>query len=450
MDKTVDNISSCAANFGYSDLTLESLHAVKRSLIDSIGCALGAFAAEPVKISRRLAARVTSKMPASLLGTYMKTSPEMAAFVNGVMIRYLDFNDDYLNKDGPHPSDNISAILAICDALHTSGKNLACGIALAYEIVGHLVDSAEFCFRGWDYVVETSIGSALGVGKVLGLSKHEMTQALALAIAPNIGLWQTRVGELSMWKGCAGPNAARNGLFAALLAKEGMSGPDQIIEGPYGLWEKVTGRFDLGPLGSKGFPLKIQDTFFKPRPVMYTALLAIETALKIRNEVDINSVASIIVFLDAFSIATSSGREKYDPHTRETADHSIPYLVVAALVDGEISERTFQPERYRDPEILALLQKFTMQEEFQYTQEWPKNFNCRIEVKGRSGEKWDLHLKNPKGHPANPMSDAEIEEKFKRLTQGMLSFKQAQTVLELLWKVEEIEDVGKLFEAIRI
>jgi 2-methylcitrate dehydratase len=450
MDRTVDRISSYAGSLTYADLTPEAIHAVKRSLVDSVGCALGAFAAEPVKITRRLAARVSSNMPASVLGTRMKTSPEMAAFVNGIMVRYLDFNDDYLNKDGPHPSDNISAVLAICEALHADGKSLACGITLAYEIVDQLVDVAEFNFRGWDYVTETSIGSALGVGKVLGLSKEKMAQALALAIAPNIGLWQTRTGELSMWKGCAGPNAAKNGLFAALLASEGMTGPHQIIEGPSGLWNQVTGRFELGSFGGQGRSFKIEDTFFKYKPVMYTILLPVETALKLREEIDINEMDSIRVFLDAFCIASSSGPEKYDPHTRETADHSIPYIVVAALVDGEISEKTYTPGRYRDPKILSILKKFTMEEDPQYTREWPKTFNCRIEVKGKSGQKWVKHMKNPKGHPSNPMSDSEIKEKFLKLSQEALSLKQAKSTLDLLWHLEEIKDVGQIFDAVLV
>lgn len=450
MDRTVDRISTYAADLTYSDLTPEAIHAVKRSFIDSMGCALGAFAAEPVNIVRRLAARVSSTMPASLLGTSMKTSPEMAAFVNGVMVRYLDFNDDYLNRDGPHPSDNISAIMAICEALHAGGKTLACGITLAYEIVGQLVDSADFNFRGWDYVTETSIGSAMGVGKVLGLSKEEMAQALALAIAPNIALWQTRVGELSMWKGCAGPNAARNGLFAALLAREGMTGPDQIIEGTSGLWNQVTGRFKFGPFGGKGLPFKIQETFFKPRAMMYTVLLPVETALRLREEIDLDDIGSIKIFLDKFCVLSSAGPEKYDPHTRETADHSIPYLVVAALVDGGITEKSFTPERFRDPKILALLKKSSMEEDPQYTKDWPKTFHCRIEVGGKSGQQWMQHRTNPKGHPANPVSDSEIEEKFLGLVHGQLGPKQAQSALELLWRIEEIEDVGAIFDALLI
>ena len=450
MDRTVDQISTYAASLSYSDITPKALHSVKRSLVDSIGCALGAFAAEPVKIARRVATRVCSDRPASLFGTVIRTSPEMAAFVNGIMVRYLDFSDDYLNKDGPHPSDNIPAIMAICEALHADGKAMACGIVLAYEIVDHLVDVAEFNFRGWDYVTETSVGSSLGVAKVLGLSREQMAQALALAVAPNIGLWQTRVGELSMWKGCAGPNAARNGLFAALLASEGMTGPNQILEGPCGLMKQVTGPFELGPFGGKNHPFKIEETFFKYRPVMYTILLPVETALKLREKVDVKNIDSITIFLDSFCILSSAGPEKYDPHTRETADHSIPYLVAAALLDGGISEKTYTHERIRDPELLDVLKRSSMKEDPRFTQEWPKTFNCRIEITEKSGKKSVEHLKNPKGHPANPMSDAEIEEKFLKLTHGLFTSKESRAVLDLLWHFEEVEDVGKIVEAIVI
>jgi 2-methylcitrate dehydratase len=450
MDRTVDKISTYAAFLTYSDLTPEALHAVKRSLIDSMGCALGAYAAVPVKILRRLAAGLSSNMPASVLGTHIKTSPDMAAFVNGTMVRYLDFSDDYFgdHENGPHPSDSIPAIMAICEPLHADGKTLACAITLSYEIIERLVDSAKFSRRGWDYVTQTCIGSALGVGKVLGLSKQEMAQAIALAIAPNIGLWQTRSGELSMWKGCAGPNAARNGLFAAILAKEGITGPNQIIEGAFGLWNQVTGPFEIGGFGGRGCSFKIGDTYFKYRPVIYSGLLPLEIALDMRSEVHLNDIDSIQVFLDGLCALGQDEPDRYDPPTRETADHSIPYLIVAALVDGEVSEKTFSPERYRDPQILSLLKKLTLREDPTYTEDWPNTFHCRIVVKGRSGQQWVRYKKNHKGHPANPMTDVEIEEKFLKLTHKMLSSKQAKSALELMWHLEKIDDINKIFAAL--
>ena len=450
MDSIEDKISSYAASLDYTDLTPEALRAVKRSFIDSIGCAVGALEAEPVRIARQVAVHMSSDRPATLFGTSIKTSPEMAAFVNGTMIRYLDFNDDYINNDGPHPSDNIAAILAVCESLHAGGKSLACGITLAYEIVDQLVDLARFKTGGWDYVTETAIGSALGVGKALNLSKQQMAQALRLAVAPNISLLQSRSGELSMWKACAGPNAARNGVFAAMLAHAGMAGPNQVFEGTFGLCNQVTGRFEIGALGGSGHPFKIEETFFKPRPVMYTALLSVETALALRKEIDIDNIESIRIILDGFSVASSRHPESWDPHTRETADHSKQYVVVAALLYGEISDETFTPERIRDPRILALLRKVSLEEDPDFTREFPKTFNCRIEVMGQSGQKWVRHLRNPKGHPANPMSDAEIEEKFMVLTQKAFTSKQARSTLELLWHLEDIDDVSRITRAIEV
>lgn len=449
-DATVELMSGYAASLASSDLTPAAVHAVKRSLVDSIGCALGAYSAEPVEIARRMAARARSDTPASVLGTSMRTTPEMAAFVNGTMVRYLDYSDDYLNNDGPHPSDNIAAILAACESVNASGKDLVRGIALAYEMVGQLVDHATFKFRGWDYVTETSIGSAAACGNVFGLSPARMGHCLALAIAPNIALFQTRVGELSMWKGCAGPNAGRNGLFAAMLAAEGMTGPNQIIEGTRGLWKQVTGAFRLGPFGGSGVPFKVERTFFKPNPMMYTGMLPVEIALELRRKVKVEAIASIRIVLDRFCVMSSSGAEKYDPRTRETADHSIPYLVVAALIDGEITERSFTPERYRDPKVLALLKHVSMSDDENYTNKWPDPMSCRIEITHRSGETLSHHAVNPKGHPSNPMSDAEINAKFLDLARGVLKPAQAAEALRVLWHVEELDRVAMIFDAVRV
>jgi len=447
MDRTTDYLSTYAAAFDPAAVTPAALHAVKRSLIDSIGCAMGAYAADPVKIARRLAARVTANAPASVFGTYIRTTPEMAAFVNGIMVRYLDFSDDYLKHDGPHPSDNIAAVLAMAESLHADGKTLACGIVLAYEAVDRLVDCVSFRTRGWDYVTETSMGSALGVGKVLGLTREQMAQAVALAIAPNIAVRQTRAGELSMWKGCAGANAARNGLFAALLASEGMAGPDEIFEGQYGLWKQVTGPFTLDTFGGSGRPFKIEETFFKSLPVMYNSMLPVEIGLELHGKVDIADIEEIVVDVDGFSFATGDSPAKHDPRTRETADHSTPYLIVAALVDGAISEHTFTPARFRDPLLLDLLQKLRMREDASFTAEWPKTFQCRIEIKCKSGKVWNTHRKNPKGHPGNPMSDKEIEDKFLKLTHDTLGPVQGRAVIDLVWRLETIRDVGEICRA---
>jgi 2-methylcitrate dehydratase len=451
MDRTADRISEYAASLSISDITPEALHAAKRSLVDSVGCALGAFFSEPIKIARRLAGQMSgtnASLSSSVLGTRLKVQPDMAAFVNGFMIRYLDFNDDDISKEsGPHPSDAIAAIMAISEAVHADGKALTQGITLAYEIIGHLVDRAKQQSVGWDYGYQHAMGVSMGAGKVLGLSKEQMAHALSLAIIPNMTLRRTRTGQLSMWKAGAGPNGGRNGLFAAMLAWEGMTGPSEPIEGRYGLWDKVTEPFELDPFGGKGQRFKIEDTFFKPRPIMYPSLLIVETALELRDKVDINDIESIKLYPPWF---LQDNPEFWDPHTRETADHSQPYALVAALVDGEISEKSFTPDRFRNPQILDLLKKLTMETHPNYEKDFPETFHCRIEVTDKSGKKYVQERKNNIGHPANPMSDAEIEEKFCKLTERVLTPKQTRTVLDLMWHLEELDDVSKIFDILVI
>ena len=451
MDRTADRISEYAASLSISDITPEALHAAKRSLVDSVGCALGAFFSEPIKIVRRLAGQMSgtnASLSSSVLGTRFKVQPDMAAFVNGFMIRYLDFNDDDISKEsGPHPSDMIGAIMAIAEALHADGKTLALGIIVAYEIMGHIVDRAKRRSTGWDYGYQHAMGASMGAGRVLGLSKEQMAHALSLAIVPNISLLRTRSGQLSMWKAGAGCAGGRNGLFAAMLAGEGMTGPSEPIEGRYGLWEKVTEPFELDPFGGKEQRFKIEDTFFKPRPIMYPSLLIVETALGLRDKIDINDIESIKLYPPWF---LQDEAEYWDPQTRETADHSQPYALVAALVDGEISEKTFTPDRFRDPQILDLLKKLTMETHPNYEKDFPETFHCRIEVTDKSGKKYVEERTNNIGHPANPMSDNEIKEKFCRLTEKLLTPKQTQTALDLMWHIEELDDVSSVFDILVI
>lgn len=458
MDKTQDKISTYAANLSVKDITPQALHAVKRSLVDSIGCALGAFSADTAQVVRRVASRVSSTTPATLIGTSTKTSPDLAAFANGTMVRYLDYSDDYVKKDGPHPSDSLPAVLATAESLHADGMTFACGLTLAYEIIDRLVDSADFMFRGYDYAPEHSIGSALGCGKVMGLSKVQMGHALSLAIVPNIALGQTRKGHVSMWKACAGPNAARNGLFAAMLASEGLAGPNDPIEGPFGLMNKVTGPFELRPFGGNGRPFEIEETFFKYRQVVYSALLPVEIAIELHGKVDIDNIESITIFLHRRPVGTKESPEdpeKWDPKTRETADHSVPYCVVAALADGQITRDTFAPEHFRSPRLLALLKKVQVREDPEYSRvfydtEVTAEYHARLEIVEKSGKKTVQHKMNPKGHPGNPMSDAEINSKFMELTAAALEPAQAKAALDIMWHLEDVKDMGQIPESVVI
>ncbi|HZP81211.1 MAG TPA: MmgE/PrpD family protein, partial [Chthonomonadaceae bacterium] len=207
-----ERLSAYAAGLRYEDLPPETIHEAKRRLLDTLGCAMGAFGSEPATIARRLARTVTSTVPATVIGTAHQTAPELAAFANGVLFRYLDYNDTYLSKEPAHPSDNFAAVLAVAEPQRSSGQEIITAAVLAYEIQCRLCDAASIRARGWDHVTYGSFSTSLAAGKLLGLSEAQLTHAQGLAGVPNNAMRQTRVGVLSHWKGCAFANASRNGV----------------------------------------------------------------------------------------------------------------------------------------------------------------------------------------------------------------------------------------------
>src|SRR6478672_3852044 len=235
----------------FETLTKEAVHETKRRLIDSFATAVGAMPGDAYPIARKCALRVSGNPAASILGGGT-TSPEWAAFVNGLLIRYLDFNDTYLSKEPAHPSDNLAAVLAVGEAVGAKGKDLITAAVLAYEIQCRFCDAASLRKHGVDHVTYGAISSAVAAAKLMKLDATKLTHTVGLAGVCNVALRQTRSGELSMWKGCAFANAARNGVFAATLAADGMTGPAPIFEGDLGFFKLVAREaFTPAPFGGE-------------------------------------------------------------------------------------------------------------------------------------------------------------------------------------------------------
>ncbi|MFH1087757.1 MAG: MmgE/PrpD family protein [Chloroflexota bacterium] len=450
MDKTTEKYADYATSLSYADLTPGAVHAVKRSVVDSIGCAFGAFNAGPPRAVRKLASQLGAVRPATVIGTEIRSSPEWAGFANGVMIRYLDFSDDYFggtkHEPGPHPSDNIGSVMATAESAGVDGKTLILGIALAYEACDHLTDHVDMRAHGWDYATLHAVGTCLGAGKIMGLSREQLGNAVSLAVVPNICLRQTRLGELANWKGLAGPNGSRNGLVAALLAREGITGPPEPFEGKAGFMTQLGSPFQLGTMGGNGVPFKIEGTYFKSIPIMYSMQLPVSAALQLRSRVGLQDIDSLRVYLHGHALDTGGfDADRWEPGTRESADHSGPYVIAAALSDGEITDQTFAPERFRDPAVLALMKKISAEEDREYTAAFPRASKCRIEATLKSGEVVTVLQTNHKGHPADPMSDRDIEEKFLKLASDLITAKQSRTILDGLWNLEKADDLSKLF-----
>src|SRR5207248_5286138 len=246
-----DRLANYACQLRFEDLPATVVHEAKRRFIDSFATAVGAMDAPAYDIARRCALRVQGQPGASLLGGG-RSSVEWATFVNGLLIRYLDYNDTYLSLEPAHPSDNLSAVLAVGEMAQVEGCDLITAAVLAYEIQCRLCDAASLRKHGWDHVTYGAISSALAACKLLRLDAVQTSHAVGIAGVCNVALRQTRAGELSMWKGCAFANAARNGVFAAILTAEGMTGPAPIFEGDLGIMKLLTGPFELAAFGQPG------------------------------------------------------------------------------------------------------------------------------------------------------------------------------------------------------
>jgi 2-methylcitrate dehydratase len=448
-----ERIASWAANLSYDKIPGEVVHEVKKRIIDSLGVALGAFHEEPVRIARAVALMSAStSYHATVWGTLHRCMADHAAFANGCGVRYFDFNDTYLGKEALHPSDMIPALVAVAEAEDADGKRLIEGIVAAYEVAARLADAYSVRARGWDHVTYIAIATAVGVGKVMDLDEDRMTHAINLATVANNALRQTRAGEISMWKGCAAANAARNGLFAALLAKHGMTGPAPIFEGEMGFFRLVSGEpFSIDKMGGEdGEPFKVLQTSIKYWPVEYHAMSAVEAALRIVEEngetlkpEDIEQV-EVRTFQVSYNIIVKDP-EKWDPKTRETADHSLPYIVAAALLDGKVWLDTFKPERYLAGDVREVMKKMKVVVDPEHDKLYPTGIKNSIRVTLREGKTLEAESTYPPGHWKNPLTDKQVEEKFWKLVSGLVDETKAREGLRMLWGIEKADNIGAIF-----
>lgn len=453
-DRVVEKLVNYTQFLTYDKLTPEAIHEAKRRVIDAFACAMGAYLGEPGKIARALAHTVEAPAyGATVLGTYHQTSPEMAAFANGVLMRYLDYNDTYLSLEPAHPSDNIAAILALAEPEMASGEEIITAIVLSYEVQCRLCDAASIRARGWDHVTYGAFSATAGASKILQLTPEETAHALSLAGVANVTMRQTRVGELSHWKGAAFANASRNAVFAARLAWHGMSGPSHIFEGEMGFMKQVSGPFDLPAFGGEGDDFMINRTSIKFWPAEYHSQSAIDAALQLREELQGNFEQIESLDIDTFNAAVDiigGEEEKWFPKSRETADHSLPYCVAVALVDGQVDLEQFDDAHLNDPRISTLIQKIRVNRNADLDKLYPEGIPNLLQIKTRDGKTYSKQVTYPRGHAKNPMTDEEVEAKFRRLACRMLSPAQTSFLLDQLWHLEEQDEVGGILEAFAV
>ncbi|MDP1538010.1 MAG: MmgE/PrpD family protein [Burkholderiales bacterium] len=441
MDATTERVVDFAMRAEFSALPQSAVHACKRRLVDAFSCAMAAYD-EPLPVmARAMARRQSGDPPASVWGCDWKSTPEAAAFANGVALRDQDMMDAYLGKTRGHPSDVIAGILTAAEVARADGPSAINAIVLAYDVFCTFCDSVDVHARGWDQPVAGVIACAVGAGRLLGLNREQMGHAFALALTPNMALFRTRAGEMSQWKVCASANGSRNAVFAVLLARDGCTGPDRIIEGRHGLWDAI-GRFDWQPRVGAGMPHYVERTHMKCFPVAYHAQPVVWAALAVRDGLALDDIAEVRI--DTYRLAVEmTGKEEvcWAPRTREMAVHSAPYVLAVALLDGEVSSASFEQARLDDHAIGRLMRKVEVFEAPELSARYPEAAPCRLTITLSSGRVILSEVTHPKGHAANPLIDIELDDKFRRAFRGHGDEVRCEAALQGLWQFDRCASV---------
>jgi 2-methylcitrate dehydratase len=449
MDKTEKQLVDFAHGLAYSDLPKAMVRATKGRMIDSMGCAMAALLAPPVRALRRVAPTVADGDSARLFGTLTRTTPEMAALVNGTMVRYLDMSDAHLRLSSAHPSDNIPGLMAIAEITGAGGRDLILAIAISYEVQCTFCEFAPSHKLGWDQPLAGAPAAALAAGRLLGLDKAQLRDALALSIVPNFATMQTRSGELSMWKCVAGPNAARAGVFAALLAQAGMTGPEDSYEGKYGLWQQAMGQTFEFPIPRKfdKHQFALIRTNIKTYPVRDAIQVPIEAALKLRAKLDLGNIEALRVDTYASQFAEQvKDQALWTPATRESADHSMPFCVAAALLDGNVTSETFERGRFLDADARAMVERITVEFDDAFEKVAPATRSCRIVATLRNGKTVTAeHRQTPADIVRGPSDDA-FAAKFHTLASRSMEKPARDKMLDMLWKLDKLKHIHPIVD----
>jgi 2-methylcitrate dehydratase len=442
MDGLTRLIAEFASDLSFGELPEDTVQAATRYTLDSLACAIAAYDCQAVQIGRRLArGAVPGQYPGRILGFGEQSTAEAASFVNTAMIRDLDWNDTYPQG---HPSDCLGALLAIAEAAGADGRRFLSSVVIAYELFIRLNDATQLAMRGWDQGYIVGVCAAAGIGHLLHLPVKQLGEAIAIVAVANVAMRNTRAGRLGLWKGAATAFANRNATFATLLAADGMTGADRPFEGKHGLMDLITGPFELEPLPSRGGRYRTSEVQLKYWPVEYQAQLMVWAALELRSKVQWQELESVDVGTYRFAHAEIGGEpEKWDPKTRETADHSLPYIFARTLVDGQINVASFEPVAYLDPSLRPLMAKIRVHVDDEVEALYPNTVAVKVRATTRGGENLSLSLRNPLGHTNNPMRDEDVSAKFLRASESVLGKPRASLALDYWWNVQGAPEMSR-------
>jgi 2-methylcitrate dehydratase len=440
-----------AAGVKYEDLGDKAIHEARRYLLDSLGCAFGGLRQEDAEIALGVLDEIGGKGPATILGTGNKTDPVTAALANALMIRIMDYNDIYWQQDPSHPSDIIPAAMACGERARRNGKDFIVGIILGYEFECRLCEAAfpGIRERGWHHATLTAFVSPIAGGYMLRLPWEKIQHAIGISASRHATLGAVTAGKLTMMKNTVDPMATQSGVMAALLAEKGYTGPEHVIDGKEGLVKVFGPEWKLEVLtDGLGDTWRIERCGMKAFPTEALTHTPISAVLDIvvGNDLKPEQISKVHIRSLARAADILADPSKYDPRTKETADHSLPYVIAAAIADRQVTPAQFEPAKIMDPRIREQLQKIEVVADPEIEKVFPKLQRVIVTVKTTDGRELTKQLDYPKGDPRNPLTDHEIEEKFDALSSPVLSDERRRRVKDAVWKLEKLSTITELMD----
>jgi len=416
----VERLAEFAVQASYEALSDTAREQLKIRVLDALGCALGALDSEPVQLVRRYVQEFDHGGPCTLIGGGT-AAPDHATFYNGTLIRYLDYNDSYLaTGETCHPSDNLSAVLAATEYAKGTGRDLITALAVAYQVHCRLCDEAPVRAKGFDHTTQGAYAAAAGVSRALGLDARAAANAIAISGTAFVALRVTRTGRLSHWKGLAYPNTAANCVRAAFLARCGLTGPREVLEGNKGFMQAIAGHFTID--WSREDLERVTRTIVRRHNAETHAQTAIDAALEIKREHGIHARDVQHVDIEIFDVAFKiiGGGEEGDKrivHAKEQADHSLPYLIAVALLDDRVSPGQFTPERIPRKDVQDLLHRISVHAEDRYSTRFPDAMPCHVTITLDDGRRYSKEVIDYTGPGTPALSWDLIRQKFDELSE---------------------------------
>jgi 2-methylcitrate dehydratase len=449
----VESLAKYAARASFADLSAESRRQLPIHILDSLGCSIAALGAGPIQACREQVAEFGGTGPSTLIGGG-QANPIYASFWHTALVRYVDFMDNFLARtETCHTADNFGVALTIADYVGGSGRDLMLGVALGYTVQSRLVDQANFMTSGFDHTTQLAFSHNAAAGRLMGLSDRQIAHAIAMAAVSDASFAVVRAKPLSQWKGLASSQSALGAMNALFLARRGVEGPLQVVEGPLGIDHLLRMKINID-WDKQGYEGIVESTIKKYNSMIHTqSAVHCMVELAKQNKLDPGKIVSIEaeVFQLAYDFAGGGlyGTDRVI-QTKEQADHSLPYLLAVAILDGDVQPAQFKPDRIIKADVQGLLKKVSVRAKHDYTDEYPEKMPAKITVRFQDGKVIEHEVQDYPGLASHPFTWDDSVEKFDRLVAGRIDEGLNREIKDAVRSLENVQvrDLMKLLSRV--